>query len=512
MRLKARARRILRRTGSPGNKAQAVAADDPSELHQVVAGLSEGVILIRPDQTIRWANKAALALHGVKTIAELGRDVDDYRRRFTLKSRDGEVLAVSNMPIERVVAGEALHDVVIEVRKADTDGPHWIHRVRSLVLLQDDGQPSCLVLIIHDLTREIEAEERFESAFGANPAPAAICRLSDLRFARVNEGFLQLTGLTRSAVIGRSVYEIDILHQARRRDHAIEQLKLGRTIPQMEACLRVPANPETWVIVAGQPIDMPRDVPCMLFTFADLGARRRAEQELKQSQELIAKSFQLIPLPILRWRRGTARISVANHAFSHLFGFEEREIAGDNDLLHRLWAADGDRRAFEKALYATGRISNSERLLLTKDGHKLLCAVSAEAAVINDEAWIIAVVRDLTERRRTESDLALAIEAAMPDPVDFSRKVMDRLAGLRTPAADGASLPGIDGLTDRERQILLMVAQGKTNPVIARELSLSCNTVRNHIAALFKKIGVNRRAAAVVYARERGLVTLKDLR
>lgn len=51
------------------------------QLQQIIAGLSEGVILIEPDQTIRWANQAALDMHGVSTIAELGQTVSEYRER-----------------------------------------------------------------------------------------------------------------------------------------------------------------------------------------------------------------------------------------------------------------------------------------------------------------------------------------------------------------------------------------------------------------------------------------------
>ncbi|RYD21355.1 MAG: PAS domain-containing protein, partial [Spirochaetia bacterium] len=46
---------------------------DLQNLQQIVSGLSEGVILIDPDQTLRWANDAALKAHGVRTIEALGR-------------------------------------------------------------------------------------------------------------------------------------------------------------------------------------------------------------------------------------------------------------------------------------------------------------------------------------------------------------------------------------------------------------------------------------------------------
>jgi len=61
---------------------------------------------------------------------------------------------------------------------------------RSLAICDDGGELDYHVLVIRDETERFEAEERFESAFNANPAPAIICRLSDRRYIKVNPGFL----------------------------------------------------------------------------------------------------------------------------------------------------------------------------------------------------------------------------------------------------------------------------------------------------------------------------------
>ena len=60
-------------------------------------------------------------------------------------------------------------------------------------------------------------------------------------------------------------------------------------------------------------------------------------------------------------------------------------------------------------------------------------------------------------------------------------------------------------LTAREREVLALVCQGKSDPEIGIELKLARNTVRNHVASLYQKLGVNRRSALIVWARERGI-------
>ena len=60
-------------------------------------------------------------------------------------------------------------------------------------------------------------------------------------------------------------------------------------------------------------------------------------------------------------------------------------------------------------------------------------------------------------------------------------------------------------LTPREREVLALVCQGRSDAEIAAELGLARTTARNHVVSLYRKLGVNRRSALVVWARERGI-------
>ena len=61
-------------------------------------------------------------------------------------------------------------------------------------------------------------------------------------------------------------------------------------------------------------------------------------------------------------------------------------------------------------------------------------------------------------------------------------------------------------LTVREREILDLVAGGANNLDIATRLFISEKTVRNHLTAIFGKLGVSSRSQAIVFARDRGVV------
>ncbi|MFE7600583.1 response regulator [Streptomyces sp. NPDC057494] len=70
----------------------------------------------------------------------------------------------------------------------------------------------------------------------------------------------------------------------------------------------------------------------------------------------------------------------------------------------------------------------------------------------------------------------------------------------------GPDGPEGDGLTERETEVLVLVADGLSNPEIAKRLRISTATVKTHINNLFAKTGVRDRAQAVRYAYQHGLV------
>src|SRR5258706_8857112 len=82
----------------------------------------------------------------------------------------------------------------------------------------------------------------------------------------------------------------------------------------------------------------------------------------------------------------------------------------------------------------------------------------------------------------------------------ISRRVADFFAAPRSAAAE----PFPD-LTDRENEILELIAQGRSNGDIASRLGIASKTVRNHVANVFNKLQVADRAQAIVRAREAGL-------
>lgn len=473
-------------------------------LRQLVSGLDDGIVLVELDQTISWANERALALHGVTHIADLGADIDEYRKRFNVTYRNGRPVEKADFPVERAAKGEKPREVTVMISPIGEPDDSWTHDLRCFMISDADDRPSYMVLVIDDETDRYAAEDRFESAFRANPAPALICRLSDLRFVRVNAGFLEMTGYRRDELVGTAAHELDILAGSRDRERVMELLKAGRTIPQNEVEIVLPNGDRKRVIVAGQPIRVGKE-HCMLFTFADIESQRRAEAALRASEERFSKAFELSPVALAIASLDRFEFAEINDAFVGLTGIGRERAIGRSGGELRLWHDPDIQGRLQRTIRETGALAATDVRLRTNDGSPIECSLSASVIAIADAPSVLLVLQDITERKRSEGELVEAIEAVMTDASWFSRSVVEKLASFKQVTGGPMPTAGLDTLSDREREVLGLICQGRNDKQMSEALHLSPHTVRNHVGSLYRKIGVGSRSAAVVWARERGV-------
>jgi DNA-binding NarL/FixJ family response regulator len=88
-----------------------------------------------------------------------------------------------------------------------------------------------------------------------------------------------------------------------------------------------------------------------------------------------------------------------------------------------------------------------------------------------------------------------------------TRRVIAAFGGRRAPAETARDLAR---LSEREREVLLHVARGRSNAEIAAELVLGEATIKTHLSSLFSKLGLRDRVEAVIYAYESGLIEPGD--
>jgi len=165
--------------------------------------------------------------------------------------------------------------------------------------------------------------------------------------------------------------------------------------------------------------------------------------------------------------------------------------------------------AHSPALAPVGELAGAHHERLTGDGYhrKTQGPSLSRAARILAAADAYQAMRERRPHRAAlDADAAqaeLLAEAAAgrlcPEAVD----AVLAAAGHRV-AKRPRELPG--GLTEREYEVLLALASGKTNKEIADDLGISAKTAGNHVQRIFDKTGVRTRSAATVWAFERNLV------
>ena len=103
-----------------------------------------------------------------------------------------------------------------------------------------------------------------------------------------------------------------------------------------------------------------------------------------------------------------------------------------------------------------------------------------------------------------QAEIVRAIQAAAAGEAIFGPEVAARVIH-HFASGEASASAAFPALTDREREVLHLVAAGKGNAAIAHELLISLKTVRNHVSNIFTKLQVSDRSAAIVKARQGGL-------
>jgi DNA-binding NarL/FixJ family response regulator len=163
-----------------------------------------------------------------------------------------------------------------------------------------------------------------------------------------------------------------------------------------------------------------------------------------------------------------------------------------------------DRRTRTRLNGGMEKLASSLRMLYTPDA--ISCSLTTQEVMINGESTIVCLIwENKAQQDEQGNDAIAAVEAALADTSWFKRTIIERLKALRHTKPPAPRMSDLDILTDRERDVLSLICEGRSDAEMSALLKLSHNTVRNHIASLYRKIGVNRRSAAIIWARERAI-------
>ena len=248
------------------------------------------------------------------------------------------------------------------------------------------------------------AEARRELAFFRAPIPLSLTVLESGLFIDVNEAYCRVAGFTRDELVGRTSTELGIWARPEDRQAIVEDLRRHGRVRDREVSgithsgrARIALMDADVVEIAGR--------ACLLTSLRDVTEQRQAERAVRSSEEKFARAFQASPDAVTLTRLSDARFIDVNEGFVAMTGYSRAEAVGRSSLDLNLWSDEATREGVLRQVNETGRVRDLERPFRRKDGTLIVCSFSAEVAEIGGERCLIAVTRDLSERKRAEAAL-----------------------------------------------------------------------------------------------------------
>ena len=273
-----------------------------------------------------------------------------------------------------------------------------------------------------------------------------ICTLPELRFVYVNDAFVNLTGIARSALIGHRVPEFNLgpgeaayeeIRRCIERDGFVRELVLqllnsaGEPAPLLCSAVMVEQEGERRAIWMLRDISALKQIEASLR--AEVAERAQAEVKLRESEAMVRKIIATSQdaVTIARMSDGTYRD--VNDAFLKQFGYERDEVIGKTLLELRLWADLAQARELMRRLRADSAIKHMEVSLRRRDGVLVPQLISAVLTELGSELCAVGILHDITEMKETQRELTVAREAALAASQAKSGFLSSMSHEIRTP-------------------------------------------------------------------------------
>ncbi|HEY5837637.1 MAG TPA: PAS domain S-box protein [Pyrinomonadaceae bacterium] len=406
-------------------RVEQVARESEERLHTVLESLSEGLVISDLEgQVIHW-NRAGLVMHGFSSMDECLVRLPDFQNIFELCSLDGNVLHLEQWPLARVIAGEALVDYEVSVRRLDRE---W-NRIfcYSGAIVQEPNGRALAFVAITDITEPKQAEQELRRSQKQlsgiiNSAMDAVITVDDeQRIILFNAAAERMFLFPAADAVGQPLERF--IPERFRATHKHHVRDFGQTnvtrrsMGSLGALFGLRADGEEFPIEAS--ISQIESDGQKLYTviLRDISERKRAEEALKEQ----ARILDLVPVVI---HDLTDRIIFWNTGSEQMYGWKAEEAL--DKVTHNLLKTEFPRPLEEiKARVLSRGHWEGELVHTTQDDRRLV--IAGQWVLHRDEHGkpkaILQVNNDVTERKQAEREIRRLNE-------ELEQRVADRTAQL----------------------------------------------------------------------------------
>jgi len=363
------------------------------ELYKTIFDISSEGIAIYNNGIIIEANKAFANIFGYNSVDEL-----TGKAFFNIHFPEKSQKKIS----QKLLKTEACYET--EGIKVDGE-PVYLECHSKQIHFKGE---KCRVVVVKDVSENkkklIESEENYKKLF-MSAGDAAIVFKDNIAID-CNKRAEKLLKAQREQIIGLSPWDMspkkqpDGSNSAEKALKMIESAQLG--VSYEFEWQHVDFNNELLDIeITLSFLDTKKNI--FISTWRDITDYKRAVKTLKVSEEKFSKIFYSSPDSITLTSVKTGQIVEANKSFEKVFGYTREEAIGKTTVMLGIWSNLTDRDQMIAELKGKRTIRDMELELFKKSGELITCSLSGEIMEVQDERFILAITKDITERKNAES-------------------------------------------------------------------------------------------------------------
>ncbi len=364
-----------------------------------------------------WTGSYVLADKGITGIQASGEPFAHLASAIAVKKGNTELLAAINEglrslqadgTIERINEKWRPQEIIVQTREQAVRKTYYVI-IGILSLLLVVGAFWLITLRREIAERKLAKEAMRESE---EKYRTLVENISDVIFEVDGQGMVlyfspigkDIWGYDKEDVIGKNF--IELVHPDDRNIliSRFMELVTGIEYP-LTYRLRNKAGNYRWVRTKTKPrIDNGTFIGAS-GTLIDITDQKKAEEELRESEDKFSKAFQTSPYAITITSPEDGTFIEVNDAFTSMTGFTREEAIAGSSVGLKMWVNEEDRRRVVAALQAGRTVVSQEYLFRTKSGKVITGLFSAQATHLKQGHCILSSINDITERKQTEEAL-----------------------------------------------------------------------------------------------------------